>query len=111
MYLQGRRYIKIKKSKYKKKLNAKNFISFYKSFNLLTRDFNLNKKEEELILSYYSIEKFATLLAYNSLFNDWHSTNQFFQNKFKIIYQEKLNQYRLISWAHIIGIILVELKI
>ena len=76
MYLQGRRYIKIfNKSKYKKKLNAKNFISFYKSFNLLTRDFNLNKKEEELILSYYSIEKFATLLAYNSLFNDWHSTN------------------------------------
>ena len=76
VHLQGRRYIKIfNKSKYKKKLNAKNFISFYKSFNLLTRDFNLNKKEEELILSYYSIEKFATLLAYNSLFNDWHSTN------------------------------------
>ncbi len=76
VHLQGKRYIKIfNKSKYKKKLNAVNFISFYKSFNLLTRDLNLNKEEEKLILSYYSIEKFATLLAYNSLFNDWHSTN------------------------------------
>ena len=74
--LQGRRYIKIfNRSKYKKKLNSDKFISFYKSFNLSTRDLKLNEDQEDLILSYYSVEKFATLLAYNSLFNDWHSTN------------------------------------
>ena len=74
--LQGNRFIKIyNKKKYKKKLNSNNFISFYRSFNLLTKDLGLTEIEEKNLLKFYNKKKFATLLAYNSLFNDWHSTN------------------------------------
>jgi len=74
--LQGLRFIKIyNKKNYKTKLNSEKFISLFKSFNLFSRAFNLKHHEKKNFLELYNKDKFAILLAYNAIFNDWHSTD------------------------------------
>ena len=73
--LQGLRHIKIFNENYKSKPNADRFISFFNSFNLISRDNILNDDEQKELLNFYNKEKFAILIAYNSVFNDWHSTD------------------------------------